>query len=223
MKKTITIIAILLLGLSTVFAQKQKSGFSFQFAGILPFAQFDNTPALVIPGTNSFHEAGGAMFGASFGIKYTYSFEKTSIEDLGLGIFFSVDAMWNALQKDIRIKYDNVNCTKPMYINAPVMIGVSYTSQFSDVFGVWAEAGIGADLFYKTAEGWEKNMTNYRMNVEFAAEGGAGIILARTVTLGAHYYWLGNHDVRAKNENALISTPNPLKVGVWAFKLGFHF
>lgn len=220
MKKTITLITVILLGLSTVFAQ--KSGFSFQFAGILPYAQFDNTPAFVIPGSNaSFSEAGGAMFGASAGIKYTYGFEKTSIEHVGLGIFFSADVVWNALQKDIRTKYDNVNCKKPMYFNAPLMIGVSYTTQFSDVFGLWAEAGVGADLLYKTEEGWEKNMTSYKLGVEFAAEGGAGIILAKTVSLGAHYYWLGNHDVRVKD--ATISLPNPLKVGVWAFKLGFHF
>lgn len=220
MKKMIVLMTALLLGLSTTFAQ--KSGLSVQLGGILPFQEFDNAPSYVIPGTNSFGNAGGAMFGASFGLKYTYTFQKTSIENSGLGIFISADGMWNALQKDIRTTYDNVSCTKPMYINVPIMLGINYTTQFSDVFGIWAEAGLGADLFFKTPEGWENNMLKYKMGAEFAVEAGAGILLAKTVSLGAHYYWMGTQDVRTKT-NSIISVENPLKMGVWAFKLGFHF
>ena len=223
MKKTIILLTALLMGFSTMFAQNSKSGVSIQLGGILPSVQFDNTPSLVIPGPNSFGNAGGAMFGASFGLKYTYTFKKTSIEDLGLGIFVSADAMWNAMQKDIRTKYDNVSCTKPMYVNVPIMVGASYTTQFSDVFGIWVEAGLGVDLFYKTPEGWKNNMLDYKLNAEFATEVGAGILLAKTVSLGAHYYWLGTHDVRVKDDNINLTFANPLKVGVWAFKLGFHF
>lgn len=219
MKKILIVVTAFLLNISTLSAQ--KTGMSIQLGGILPSLQFGNQPALVIPGTNSFGSAGGAMFGASFGLKYTYRFDKTKMENSGLGIFVSADGIWNALQKDIRTKYDNVSCTKPMYVNVPVMLGISYTTQFSDVFGLWVEAGLGADLLFKTPEGWNDHTTEYKLSTEFAAEGGAGIILAKTITLGAHYYWLGTHDIRVKD--ATFSTANPLKVGVWAFKLGFHF
>lgn len=59
------------------------------------------------------------------------------------------------------------------------------------------------------------------MNTEFATQIGFGILLARTVSLGAHYYWLGTHDVRPQSDN-LINVGNSMKMGVWAFKLGFH-
>ena len=133
--------------------------------------------------------------------------------------------MWNALQKDIRNEYDKLNLTKPMYVNIPIMVGLNYTTQFSNVFGLWAEVGIGADLLIKTPEGFKDNLAHYKMSAEFAAEAGAGIILGRTITLGAHYYWMGNHDIFMKTNIDIpaLNPPTPMKVGVWAFKLGFHF
>ena len=74
--------------LTTAFAQNSKSGISFQFGAILPSAQFDNHPTLfwVSPYALEFDfsNAGGAMIGASFGIKYTYTFKKTALENSGI-------------------------------------------------------------------------------------------------------------------------------------------
>lgn len=229
MKKLSVIFMLCLFCLTTAFAQSSKSGLSFQFGAILPSAQFDEHPSLswVLPNAleYDFSNAGGAMLGASFGIKYTYTFKKTALENSGLGVFISADGMWNALQKDIRNEYDKLNLTKPMYVNIPIMVGVNYTTQFSKVFGLWAEAGIGADLLIKTPEGFEDNLVNYKLSAEFAVEAGAGIILARTVSLGAHYYWMGNHDIFMKTNSVhpVLNQPTSMKVGVWAFKLGFHF
>lgn len=231
--KKITILLTALFCLSFVsFGQGTgtKAGISFQFGGILPMGEFQAQPTGlpilgVIPGINSFEHNGGAMFGASFGVKYTYSFQNTKMENSGLGIFVSADGMWNALNKDLRDMYDNWHKTKPMYVNVPIMAGASYTTTFSDVFGIWVEAGLGADLFFKTPEGTEDMLTKYKMSPEFAFEAGAGILLVRTVSLGAHYYWLGSHNVMVK-EGSLFenSQPSyPMNIGVWAFKVGFHF
>ncbi len=231
MKKVLLIVFALLLGAATtVSAQYTKTGLSFQLGGVLPSLEFDDAPAgllgtgVVIPGTNSFGKGGGAMFGASFGVKYTYMIKNKERQDIGLGVFLSVDAMWNAMNKDLRGRYDSLECTHPQYVNIPIMAGVSYTTQFSSVFGIWVEAGIGADLFYKTTEGWKNNTTEYKLNAEFAMEGGVGFIFNRTVSLGAHYYWFGTHDVRTKKQiNDMPNNSYPMKMGVWAFKLGFHF
>ncbi|MCR4964644.1 MAG: hypothetical protein K6A41_03200 [Bacteroidales bacterium] len=224
--KKITVLLTALLCLS--FASfGQKAGLSFQIGGILPMGAFGDQPTgvagVIVPGTNSFVKNGGAMFGASLGLKYTYTFQNTKMENSGLGIFIAADGMWNALNKDLRDKYDALSCTKPMYVNVPIMLGVNYTTQFSDVFGIWAEAGLGADLLFKTPEGYENLLTRYKMSPEFAFQAGAGIILARTVTLGAHYYWLGSHNVAVSSNSDVPGGSYPMNINVWAFKLGFHF
>ena len=230
MKRISTILTALLMCVAVCsFGQNNKAGLSFQLGGILPMGEFHAQPTgvlgVITPGLNSFDKNGGAMFGASFGVKYTYSFQNTKMENSGLGIFVSADGMWNALNKDLRDRYDKLSVTKPMYVNVPIMAGISYTTTFSDVFGIWAEAGLGADLFFKTPEGTENALTKYKMSPEFAFEAGAGILLVRTVSLGAHYYWLGSHNVMVKEDSFLgnVQPSYPMKIGVWAFKLGFHF
>ena len=231
MKRISTIVTALLMCVAVCsFGQTTKSGLSIQLGGILPMGEFHAQPTGlpiigVIPGFNTFEQNGGAMFGASFGLKYTYSFQNTKMENSGLGIFVSADGMWNALNKNLRDLYDNARETKPMYVNVPIMIGASYTTQFSDVFGIWAEAGLGADLFFKTPEGISERLTKYKMSPEFAFEAGVGVIFVRTISLGAHYYWLGSHNVMVKEESMFgHSQPSyPMKIGVGAFKLGFHF
>ena len=230
MKKVLLIVFVLMLGASvTVSAQYTKTGMSFQLGGVLPSLEFNDDPAapVIVPGTNSFNGGGGAMFGASFGVKYTYMIKNKEHQDIGLGVFLSADAMWNAMNKKLRETYDDQECTHPQYVNVPIMAGVSYTTQFSSVFGIWVEGGIGADLFFKTPEGWKNSTTEYKLNAEFAVEGGVGFIFGRTVSIGAHYYWFGTHDVRTKvqryHEVELPNNSYSMKMGVWAFKLGFHF
>ncbi|MBO4488077.1 MAG: hypothetical protein J5741_00275 [Bacteroidales bacterium] len=227
--KRISIISAALFCLSlSSFGQTTKAGLSFQLGGILPSTEFHAQPTgvagVIVPGLNTFGQNGGAMFGASFGVKYTYSFQNTKMEHSGLGIFIAADGMWNPMNKNLRDMYDNLRVTKPMYVNVPIIVGLNYTTQFSDVIGIWAEGGIGADLFFKTPEGTENALTKYKMNAEFAAQVGAGILLVRTISLGAHYYWLGTHNVMVQ-DNAFLGgiTDYQMKTGVWAFKLGFHF
>lgn len=219
-RKSIILALALCLGLFSLSAQN-KSGLSVHFGCVKPGSQFNDVPELVVPGLNTFGSAGGAMTGASFGLKYTYNFKNTVMEKSGLGVFFAADGFWNAMNKDLRNQYDNVSCTKPMYINVPLQIGFNYTTP-GRIFNVWAEYSLGADLFMKTQEGWNNNTIKYQMNTEFATQVGFGFMFVKTVSIGAHYYWLGNHDVRAKSES-LFNPASTMKTGAWVFKLGFHF
>lgn len=212
-------IALIVGGLTPASAQKVPCGFSIQLGGLLPIQQFNDATTYFIPGANSMGNHGNAMFGASFGLKYNYRF------DFGLGIFCSVDGMWNMLNKSARDLYDQASCTSPMYVNIPIMLGLSYISDFSYVFDVWAEAGAGCNLFWKTNEGWENNLTKYLWNPAFAAEGGIGVRFVKTISLGVHYYWLGNNNIKVEGVtyDSTFNTPPKMKVGMLAFKLGLHF
>lgn len=218
----VLLIALLMGGVMSVSAQQREHhGISVHLGGILPVHQFDNTPIYVVPGANSRHfdGHGAATFGASLGLKYNYVF------DFGLGVFASADLMWNMMNKNVREVYNNASCTKPMYVNVPIIVGVNYITDFSDIVDVWAEAGIGCDLFLKTQEGWSNSTIKYKMNAAFAAEVGAGVTFIDLISVGIHYYWLGRQSVKVDgvtyDETYVI--PNKMKVGQVAFKVGFHF
>jgi hypothetical protein len=218
----VLLIALLMGGVMSVSAQQREHhGISVHVGGILPVHEFDNTPIYVVPGVNSRHfdGHGAAMFGASLGLKYNYVF------DFGLGIFASADLMWNSLNKNVRQVYNQASCTKPMYVNVPIIVGVNYITDFSDIVDVWGEAGIGCDLFLKTTEGWSGNTVKYNMNAAFAAEVGAGVTFIDLISVGVHYYWLGRQNVKVDgvtyDETYVI--PSKLRIGQVAFKVGFHF
>ena len=218
------IIAFLLIAsFSTIYAQ-EKIGLSVHLGGALPMGQFTKTPSYVIP--CALGDKGSAIFGASIGLRYNYTFANTRIEDTGVGIFLAADAMWNYINKDVQNAYDLVKCTKPMYLNVPIMLGVSWTSDFvRSPVNVWAEAGIGCDLFLKTTEGWKGNTVSYDMNPEFACEGGVGVLFAKLVSVGVHYYWLGKQDIKLKGVEYGdgFHTAPKMAIHMMAFKVGFHF
>ena len=134
--------------------------------------------------------------------------------------------MWNYINKGVRDAYDLVSCTKPMYINVPIIIGATWMSDFvNSPVNLWVEAGLGCDLFLKTTEGWKGNTVSYVMNPEFACEGGIGIMLVKTVSIGVHYYWLGKQDVKVKGVDygdGFHAAPQ-MAIHMMAFKVGIHF
>lgn len=206
------------------FANAQKSSFSIQLGGLLPIGEFASTPAYVIPTALGTH--GSAEFGASLGFKYNYIFCNHRGNPLGIGVFGSADLQWNYVNKDVRTVYDNESCTKPMYANVPIVVGVSYTSPtFGEVIGIWGEVGIGADLFWKTTEGWKDAEIKYDMGAQFCTEVGIGIKFIDLISIGVHYYWLGNQSVKLQDPIIPYDENNTPKMKVQniAFKLGFHF
>lgn len=217
------LLIILMFGTLTSL-RAQKSSFSIQLGGLLPLGEFAEAPAYIIPTQLGTH--GTASFGASLGFKYNYIFSNYRGNPLGIGIFGAADLQWNYINKDARAIYDEASCTKPMYVNVPIVVGVSYTSPtFGEVVGIWGEVGIGADLFMKTTEGWKDATIKYDMGAQFCTEVGIGVKFIDLISIGVHYYWLGNHALKVKNSNIEYDENNTPKMKIHniAFKLGFHF
>lgn len=199
-------------------------GFTLNFIGALPTGEFsENAPYTQLIGTlggpSILTTYGNASMGAGMGFKADYHF------NFGLGIYISVDAIWNQLNSTVRKDYDAVQKTKPNYLNFPIMLGLSYKCYFGNVFGLYAEGGAGIGLMYVTPEGWNNNITEYRLSNAFAWQAGGGILLGKHISLGVHYNMLGNHNIEIKDPS-LLQTVLPArkqKVEAIVFKLGVMF
>ena len=225
------IIAAILFGTGISRAQfnNPESGGSFtlNFIGAMPMGNFANatTPSILSgitgPSVMLFGENNGnAVMGAGMGFKAGYQF------DFGMGIFVNVDAVWNQLNKDMRLSYNDVKKTKPNYVNAPIMLALDYKCYFGDVFGLYAEGGAGVDLLYVTPEGWSDNMTNFKLSTAFSWQAGGGILLGEHFSLGVHYYMYGNHSIEIKDPTtvqSLFISPRKQNVGNLVFRLGLVF
>lgn len=225
------LVAILLIASFSTVSAQEKIGLSLHLGGALPMGQFTVSPSYFSPkdlkeAKDILKDKGSAVFGASIGLRYNYTFANTRIEDSGAGIFIAADLIWNYINKDVQNAYDSEKRTKPMYINVPIIIGGSWMSDFvNSPVNIWAEAGIGCDLFLKTQEGWKNNMVSYKMNPEFACEIGFGMMFIKTISLGVHYYWLGKQEVRVKGVEYVggFLTPPTMAIHMMEFKVGFHF
>lgn len=178
-------------------------------------------------------KAASLGFGAGYRAQYLF--------DVGMGEvapFVNVDVLWNTVSKSINDAYTQYNMSATTYFNVPAFVGVSYF--YDDLFSnitLFAEAGIGADFFFMTAEG-KKNQTPdmwyaYKPSVSVAGEFGLGAYFGRHVSAGIHYYILGKHaiDMTSKTadnhpvEQAYYTTPGnrPTRdLGSLMLRIGFH-
>lgn len=199
-------------------------GFTLNFIGALPVGEFAANPPqsgpILLGYPSILTTYGNASMGAGLGFKADYHF------DFGLGIFISVDAIWNQLNSTEREKYNQVKKTKPNYINFPIMLGLSYKCYFGNFFGLYAEGGAGLGLMYVTPEGWSDDLTEFRLSNAFAWQAGGGILLGKHISLGVHYNMLGNHSIEIKDPSILQTVVLPArkqKAEVLTFKLGLMF
>ena len=202
-----------LLGGNLLFAQSS----SYLNLGLnIPqgtFGSKTNSCALLDPTSTQ----GGANLGANLGFKFI-----TDTKAKGLGIMFSIDGMYNGLQKDINIERYmhtaipeiaglDVKVKNPSYINMPILFGLNYNLDISKTIGIFAEGGAGINVRFlvpckMTASG-EVNVfgTNiqtdcsyeyhYTPKVAFAFQFGGGIVISKAITLGVNYYNLGTSGV----------------------------
>ena len=155
---------------------------------------------------------GGAGFGFNAGLKIKIA---TGVN--GLWGMVTLDGIFNGLNSDLRdafedavdegeSNYKDFSLTTPKYLNLPVMGGVNYTYNFNPKFGVFAEAGLGADLhvitkmetYTETSSRKTTRTIEYDPKVSLAYQLGAGIELSKRITIGINYYNLGTEKIKGK-------------------------
>lgn len=170
-----------------------------------------------------------ASLGLGMGYRACYHF------DIGFGEvspFFNADLQWNRLTNDLRDEYITNGASIPNYFNIPLMIGVNYRYALTDIIKVFGEFAVGDDFFMITSEGWSENNIEgrYKYNVKSAMawQIGAGSYFGSHVSVGLHYYGLGNHAITYNDKStgalALVDkTVEPRRIGSLVLRIGFHF
>ena len=159
---------------------------------------------------------GGAGMGFTAGLKFKFN---TGVK--GLGVILSVDGIYNGLNSDVRDffedvedeweeEFDDFSMKTPKYLNVPLMVGANYTYDVSPKFGIYGEAGLGANLRYITKLELDGKGTyygdTYKINLAvdydptftLAYQLGAGIEINKSITIGINYYNLGAGKVSGK-------------------------
>lgn len=156
---------------------------------------------------------GGASLGANLGFKFI-----TDTKAKGLGIMFSIDGMYNGLQKSVDVENHmhtiipeiaglDIKIKNPSYINMPILFGLNYNFDISNTIGVFAEGGAGINVRFLPP--CKMNATgdvfgihtdysyeyHYTPKLAFAFQFGGGIVISKAITIGVNYYNLGTSAV----------------------------
>ena len=162
----------------------------------------------------------GAAMGFNAGLKWYYN-----VGIKGLGVFLSVDGIYNGLTKELKNAYRDqegeiggnfvggsfsYNAT-PKYINVPAMLGLNFIYHFNSNLGIYVEAGAGGNLRLitdmesvtkGTLFGVETQITDtydYEKAFTFAYQAGVGFEVARNLVIGCSFYDLGSAKVESEH------------------------
>ena len=167
------------------------------------------------------NECGGAKMGINAGFKFV---DPTKAE--GLGIMFSVDGFYNALQSNLRsedfvpyyipeIERIPINVKNSKYLNIPIMLGLNFSSDFNRTLGFFVEAGIGIDARFITPckiTAFDYTLeqkpdytfkNSYTTKFSFAYQFGVGLSIKDAVYFGLSYFDLGSALVEGRSEKLL--------------------
>lgn len=208
---------------------------SASFPAVSDYGEFEDFDDFAL--TSHDGDDGGAGIGFNLGLKWYFN---VGVE--GLGVMLSLDGFYNGSNSDLKTAYRNkegyidgqyitgleYNST-PKYINAPLMLGLNYIYHFNPNFGIYVEAGAGANARFITsmesvykysdldlgAEIRRTTIQKYDNAFTFAWQAGAGIEVARNLVVGFSFYDLGKADVKGeetiirRNLNENVSTTEP--------------
>lgn len=169
-------------------------------------------------------------FGATARIGLNYPFQYGIITP-----FFEGSFQLNNLSRDTREAYENNRATKLHYVNLPILLGVNYRYVITPTLSAYAEAGVGADIFWATRQGWKdatekhpKQDMRYKPSTAVACEFGLGVMIGQYISAGVHYYSYGRQ--RIDYTKGSFSYPLEDKeesvfrnIGNIQLRLGFNF
>lgn len=180
-----------------------------------------------------------AAVGFGVGGRASYHF------DVGFGEvapFVNIDFQWNQIKGAYRDDFakESANAKASQYFNLPILIGVNYRYELTDIFKPFAEFGIGTDFFMISAERTSTSKLVYSVGNALAWEIGAGCFFGSHVSAGIHYYGLGKHritynekrtdiggmtvdQVDALDPTTVLNKVELRNIGSLMLRIGFHF
>lgn len=214
--KLLAILSLLLITGGQMMGQTRGAmylGPSFPMGDFATFDGFNDFALTTLDATQ-----GGANVGFNVGLKWYFN---VGVE--GLGVMLSLDGFYNGPNSDLKDTYRNneseggnplvngsfsYNAT-PKYINVPAMLGLNYIYNLNPQFGVYVEAGAGANLCFITemesvstidVAGIEtKVKTTQKYDNAFsyiAYQAGVGIEVAKNLRIGCSFYSLGKCEAK---------------------------
>lgn len=201
-------VAVLLFAGNLLFAQ---TNVYLNLGGAIPVGDFADGDESGFGLVSDDFTEGGAGMGFTLGMKLKFN---TGLK--GLGVILSLDGIYNGLNSDVKDMFEDVEngwddegdvtMKTPKYINVPLMVGANYTYDINSKFGIYGEAGLGANFRYITNlflelkdSGWKESLTyEYDPTFSFAYQLGAGVEISKNFTIGVNFYNLGAGKVSGK-------------------------
>lgn len=235
MKKIVKVFALAAMLIIGGQAMAQTRGAMFLSASfpLKDYADFDGFSDFALTSLDSDADDCGAGIGFNVGFKWYFN---VGVE--GLGVMLSLDGFYNGPNSDLKAAYRENESTfnghlynnsfkynaKPQFVNVPLMLGLNYIYHFNPNFGIYVEAGAGANLRFITSMetvgksdilGVETQITTtqkYDLGFGFAYQAGVGIEVAKNLVIGCSFYDLGKapvkgeQTIRTKTQNLDPST-----------------
>jgi hypothetical protein len=192
----------------------QTRGFMYLGASfpMKDFGRFDGFNDFALTTTDA--TQGGANVGFNVGLKWYFN-----VGVQGLGVMLSFDGFYNGPNSDLSEVYRNNEIpngnhvdgydSTPKYINVPGMLGLNYIYYLNPQFGVYVEAGAGANVCFitemetvlrSTINGIDtKVRTNQKYDNVFSFvsyQAGVGFEVAKNLRIGCSFYSLGKREVK---------------------------
>ncbi len=227
-------------------AQSQELEISAYFNGFLPVGEFNDDVELMQYGVftpiNRTNIANGASAGLGVSVRAGIWLDVGS--NNFLLPYVEGSFLWNSTKGKYRDIYDDnaLNSTlqavptAPNYFNIPLMVGLKYRYDLTDIIRPFAEASLGYDLTFISKNGYHDvtylGVENY-MEYSYKPSGamawslGAGTYLGQNVSVGLYYLNMGSHRIEYTKKSysgaEASYTVEKRKLGELALRIGFHF
>lgn len=227
-----------LFACTSAHAQTQEFVTSIYLNGVIPTGEFNDKVDIYHPLTgDAFMDrtliAKGAAAGLGGTVRGGFWF------DIGFGQlqpFAEVSVIWNAVNKDLRGTYDktykNEECPRaPAYINLPMMLGLQYRYDLTNIVRPFAELGIGYDVLFISGNGYKENKPwfSYKPGGKLCWMLGAGTYLGDYVSVGVIYQNYGSHRIdytsksSGREDGGTFDHTERRSIGEFGIRVGFHF